>query len=330
MHLRMWSLLLATMLFSNSLAAADSYHRSTLPITKIEARQLPEDAVVHQILGQVSDLLLTTPAFLPDKNYSEIDGASKQKIFDELFKIVQSYPGGDPALTGPSLNEASVTEVLRRLGQIMTIWPDPFVSTHPRFPLSQITFETRPHASAISDLCIREDVTVFFRPVAAISGPYTRVAASDAQVERYYYFLALPARADAEFASNDKMKRTDEACAQLDAEKEIFLSASDELQANRGTWLADTVQSQLRASSIPFVVHCKLFRTKTVEGCLNKIGALPQRVWSVSDCKPGGDTCAVSLSGGFEFVIAMRRSSDLAVDSLDIDHPIIIADPIAD
>lgn len=287
------------------------------PITKVESRTLPERVVVQRVFDQIADLLTADR----DSQTEERRAA----VLLELAKIDAYDSDTVTAQTVAAMPARDVERLIGRLKEIVTIWPDPYHRKHPRFPLSQITFETKPRASAMPGVCIVSDITTNFRVVDHGSSPSAKTRVREVLADSNYYFPVPLPSAVLEPARYAARRNTEALCAGLDKDKSEWFQADDVRAAVKAAWLLQTVRAAAKSDApLPYSLTCE----DTSKPCRAGLAqALDSKGWWVSDC--GALHCR--LSTGSE-VLEVWHPKDAPEKMTKVDYhlTVTLADPLAD
>jgi hypothetical protein len=298
-----------------------AYDLGVPAITKIESRRLPPETVARRVFDQVADVLTATPQSGSSKNV--------QRMFGELAKLDTFDLKFDSNAPAPSADDTR--HALERLAATVSIWPDPTWSERPHFSLSQMAFMTPPHATATPGLCVTDPITVFFRPVGGLRGPWMEVRANNVMVEHYYYFLAPPRAPVLEKATDAERAQTYHLCAQLDPNNfALYFTAPDDAQAVRGAWLVQNARLQMESGHPTFTLDCSKEPKNWQAKCLDELRLSRWQLAWISDCAADAPDCNLQIARGFTLTITTASKTNDTVVRVVVEPTVVIADSIAD
>ncbi|HUO94423.1 MAG TPA: hypothetical protein VMU22_15965 [Rhizomicrobium sp.] len=163
----------------------------------------------------------------------------------------------------------------------------------PHLPLNDLWLWTSPRATYAPELCAADQVTVYFRPVAEISGPETKTVAEGIHAKTYYRFLHLPVLPMFSAMGLSDVRDLRARCADVNPEKEQMLSARDEESAVEGVWLISELASELKSTPPSFTLDCHDYRDDDPQ-CLSDAKLMrPEEVTNIESCESddGRATC---------------------------------------
>jgi hypothetical protein len=224
-----------------------------------------------------------------------------------------------------------VRAMLDELAPLVAIWPDPYITPHPRTPLHEIEFETRPHATATPGLCAVDFVVVHFAFTGANRGPSTRVRASEVDVDRYYDFVTLPGAAVLPKTDTAAWAQTDRACATRDWGKDDFFAASGEAVAVKIVWLTRTVIARAAAGDPRFAILCDEERRKGARDCARALRDVQPKFLRQRDCPDMDAPCSFFfMSDGIPFAVTMDTATPPKLVQISQDGDVVVADQLGD
>lgn len=197
-----------------------------------------------------------------------------------------SGPGTITKTEARSLPERVVTRrVMTQLGDMVTGPPDRR-RVAPVRPLTDMTFATRPRATAVPGLCRIDQLTVTFRSrQAGRQNANTPVTAEGFRSSSYFHFLTPPTATYHEGRQDESML-DDAACQETDLYDSDYFLADDDEVATDGFLVARRVFDVVAAGEPTFALTCDKFPAEAARSCvdiLQQISSVP--VAFVRECE---------------------------------------------
>jgi hypothetical protein len=241
-------------------------------ISGAEFQALPEADQIKLVAEQIASFIETSGKYDAQRiaKMLEVDVAPPAAL---AAAVREKFPAqvGDLAVYSPAIQDNDTT----------------------RHPLRQIILGTRAHATAVSSLCVSDQLILdyLWKPKADADTP---VSMGRLGVYLTYGASKAPASPVAAAVTSVGLRADEAACQALDLRAQHFVHAFDAEGAWRGFWVKSQIEAALKQDVLPFELACT--DGTSADQCRQ---AFEGGMKNFSDIRPcNAQTCILGISNG--------------------------------